>query len=53
MPDAGLGGKVGGHLRPLLEAERDWLMARIERDKDAMVHALLAMLNEERGRRGR
>ena len=25
-------GKVGGHLRPFLESERDWLMARIEQN---------------------
>lgn len=42
-------GKVGGHRRPLLESERDWLVARIERDKDLTLHALLAMLREERG----
>jgi putative transposase len=42
-------GKVGGHMRPLLESERDWLVARIERDKDTTLHELLAMLREERG----
>ena len=42
-------GKVGGHMRPLLESEREWLLARIERDKDLTLHALLAMLREERG----
>lgn len=42
-------GKVGGHRRPLLEDERAWLVARIERDKDLTRHALLAMLREERG----
>jgi len=42
-------GKVGGHRRPLLDGERDWLLARIERDKDATLYALLAMLREERG----
>jgi transposase len=42
-------GKVGGHMRPLLEGERDWLVARIERDRDATLHELLAMLREERG----
>ena len=41
-------GKVGGHMRPLLDGERDWLLARIERDKDATLHELLAMLREER-----
>jgi transposase len=33
----------------LLEGERAWLVARIERDKDATLHELLAMLREERG----
>ena len=42
-------GKVGGHLRPLLEGERDWLLARIEQKKDATLHELLADLREERG----
>ena len=42
-------GKIGGHMRPLLEGERDWLLARIERDKDATLHELLTMLREERG----
>ena len=36
-------------MRPLLEGERDWLVARIERDKDPTLHELLAMLREERG----
>jgi putative transposase len=36
-------------MRPLLEGERDWLVARIERDRDATLHELLAMLREERG----
>ena len=43
-----LPGKVGGHMRPLLEGERDWLLARIERKKDLTLHALLAQLREER-----
>ncbi len=42
-------GKVGGHMRPLLEAERDWLVARIEQKKDLTLHELLAELREERG----
>ena len=42
-------GKMGGHRRPKLDGERDWLVARIERDKDLTLHALLAMLREERG----
>ena len=40
---------MGGHLRPLLEAERDWLLARIEQKKDLTLHELLAALREERG----
>ena len=42
-------GKVGGHMRPLLEGEREWLLARIERKKDVTLHQLLAELREERG----
>lgn len=42
-------GKVGGHLRPLLESERDWLVARIEQKKDLTLHELLAELRAERG----
>lgn len=42
-------GKVSGHMRPLLEGERAWLLARIEQDKDATLHELLAMLRAERG----
>jgi transposase len=42
-------GKIGGHLRPLLESEREWLVARIEQDKDLTLHEMLAMLREERG----
>jgi transposase len=42
-------GKVGGHLRPLLENEREWLLARIAQKKDLTLHALLAELREERG----
>jgi transposase len=40
---------MGGHRRPKLEGERDWLVARIERDKDLTLHELLAMLRDERG----
>jgi putative transposase len=36
-------------MRPLLAGEREWLLARIERDRDVTLHALLAMLREERG----
>lgn len=42
-------GKVGGHLRPLLESERDWLLARIEQKQDLTLHELLSDLREERG----
>lgn len=41
-------GKVGGHKRLRLDGARDWLLARIDRDKDATLHELLAMLREER-----
>ena len=42
-------GEVGGHMRPLLAPERDWLLARIEQKKDLTLHELLAELREERG----
>lgn len=42
-------GKVGGGKPVLLEAERDWLMARIEQKKDLTLHELLAQLRDERG----
>lgn len=42
-------GKVGGHMRPLLEGERDWLLARIAQKKDLTLHELLAELRDERG----
>lgn len=42
-------GKVGGHMRPLLAGEREWLLARIEQKKDLTLHELLAELREERG----
>ena len=41
-------GKVGGHRRPLLEAEREWLLALIAQEKDLTLHAILARLKEER-----
>jgi putative transposase len=41
-------GKVGGHMRPLLEGEREWLLARIEQKKDLTLHELLAELRDER-----
>lgn len=40
---------VGGHMRPLLAGEREWLLARIEQKKDPTLHELLAELREERG----
>jgi putative transposase len=42
-------GKVGGHMRPLLEGEREWLLARIEQKQDLTLHELLAELREQRG----
>jgi transposase len=42
-------GKVGGHMRPLLEGEREWLLARIEQKPDLTLHEFLAELREERG----
>jgi transposase len=36
-------------MRPLLESEREWLLARIEEKKDLTLHELLAELREERG----
>ena len=36
-------------MRPLLEGEREWLLARIEQKGDLTLHALLAELREERG----
>jgi transposase len=41
--------QMGGHRPALLAGEREWLQARIERDKDATLYELLAMLREERG----
>jgi len=41
--------KVGGGKPVLLEAQRDWLMARIEQKKDMTLHELLAELHAERG----
>ena len=42
-------GKIGGHRRPLLEPERDWLLELIGREKDLTLHAILARLKAERG----
>ena len=36
-------------MRPLLENEREWLLARIELKKDLTLHELLAQLHDERG----
>jgi putative transposase len=44
-----LADKVGGGKPVLLASERDWLMARIEQNKDVTLHALLAELRAERG----
>lgn len=33
-------GKIGGHRRPILEDERDWLMGRIAEQSDITVRAL-------------
>lgn len=40
--------KIGGGKPVLLEAERDWLVARIEQKKDLTLHELLAQLRNER-----
>jgi transposase len=42
-------GKVGGHRRPLLEPEREWLLELVDREQDLTLHAILARLKEERG----
>lgn len=39
-------GKIGGHRRPILEAERDWLMNRISDHADITVRALADELAE-------
>jgi transposase len=44
-----LADKVGGGKPVLLAPERDWLMSRIEQNKDLTLHALLAELRDERG----
>ena len=41
--------KVGGGKPVLLEAERAWLVARIEQKQDLTLHELLAELRAERG----
>jgi transposase len=39
-------GKIGGHRRPILEAERDWLMGRIAEQSDITVRTLADELAE-------
>jgi transposase len=39
-------GKMGGHRRPLLLAEREWLLARLADQPDLTLRALLAELSE-------
>ena len=39
-------GKIGGHRRPILEAERGWLMQRIAEQADITVRALTDELAE-------
>lgn len=40
---------MGGRRRVVLEGERDWLLARLERQCDPTVADLVAALREERG----
>lgn len=48
--DRGLSAKpMGGHKPVVLAGERDWLLARLERECDPMLAALVAALREERG----
>lgn len=42
-------GKMGGHRRPKLEPQRDWLFELVGREKDLTLHAILARLCDERG----
>ena len=42
-------GKIGGHRRPILEPEREWLSELISQKKDLTLHAILAELKQERG----
>ncbi len=39
-------GKMGGHRRPILESERDWLMERVAKQPDITVRALADALAE-------
>lgn len=39
-------GRMGGHRRPILETERDWLLARIKSQPDVTVRALADELAE-------
>lgn len=41
-------GKVGGHRRPKLEPEGEWLMALVLREKDLTLQAILVRLRDER-----
>lgn len=41
-------GKVGGHRRPKLAPDRDWLMALVVQEKDLTLQAILVRLREER-----
>lgn len=41
-------GKIGGHRRPKLTPERDWLMALVLREKDLTLQAILVRLRDER-----
>ena len=39
-------GKLGGHRRPILDSERDWLMGRVAEQSDITVRALADELAE-------
>jgi len=39
-------GRMGGHVRPALEGEREWLLARIAQGPDVTVRGLAAELTE-------
>lgn len=39
-------GKLGGHRRPILEAERDWLLKRVAEQPDVTVRSLADELAE-------
>src|ERR1700740_2383372 len=42
-------GKMGGHVRPLLEGEREWLLARLGEEKDLAAHGPLGGVGGQRG----